>query len=224
MPYVPFRADPYISYNGLKLLLNLSFSPLVRKQIAELDGVKNVVAFLPNTRTRTAAIKVLYNLSTDGSCRDSFAASDCLTSVIKLCLMNKNPEVSFVVFCCVFCWLSFLLLVVKVLAVVVGVVVARRQLPYRLSLTSHQYVMCAWCFADGCHRACCCTDPRAAWKSLCELAAGPTECTQSVQQQSPRGAHEEVSRDSRHFPCQVRQSLVLVHVPGARGPRGRRRL
>eukprot|EP00750_Incisomonas_marina_P003604 INCI1327.2.p1 GENE.INCI1327.2~~INCI1327.2.p1 ORF type:complete len:803 (+),score=183.58 INCI1327.2:163-2571(+) len=92
MPYVPFRADPYISYNGLKLLLNLSFSPLVRKQIAELDGVKNVVAFLPNTRTRTAAIKVLYNLSTDGSCRESFAASDCLTSVIKLCLMNKNPQ------------------------------------------------------------------------------------------------------------------------------------
>ena len=202
MPYVPFRADPYISYNGLKLLLNLSFSPLVRKQIAELDGVKNVVAFLPNTRTRTAAIKVLYNLSTDGSCRESFAASDCLTSVIKLCLMNKNPQVSFWNF-----WSSR-----DMVCNIVGC-------PADRHLRCFQLCLVLWCpFSSGF------ADTRAAWKSLCELVAGPTERAQGVQQQGPCSTHEEVSRDKRYFPCKVCQNLVLVHVSSARSSRGGGRL
>ena len=59
MAYIPCK-DPYVAYNSLKLLFNLSFNPTVRKQLAELDAVKNISSFLPNTRSRPVAVKILY--------------------------------------------------------------------------------------------------------------------------------------------------------------------
>jgi len=92
MAYIPCK-DTAIGYNALKLLYNLSFSPLVRQQVAELDAVKNVASFLADGRTRMMAVKVLYNLSADSVCFPAFANSDCLTSVIKLCLMSNSSQV-----------------------------------------------------------------------------------------------------------------------------------
>jgi hypothetical protein len=80
----------------IRLLLNLSFDPVVRKQLITLGYLPKLAALLANETHCVFVLFVLYHISTDEKGRAAFVYTDCIPIVMKMLLEPEetpDPEV-----------------------------------------------------------------------------------------------------------------------------------
>eukprot|EP00118_Oscarella_pearsei_P007156 m.33925 g.33925 ORF g.33925 m.33925 type:complete len:801 (+) comp31926_c0_seq8:57-2459(+) len=75
---------------SLRLLLNLSFDPLLRERMVRAALLSKLVELLDNEQVLVYVLCLLYHISIDDKCKSMFSYTDCVPKIVKLIL--ECPE------------------------------------------------------------------------------------------------------------------------------------
>ncbi|KDR23691.1 Kinesin-associated protein 3, partial [Zootermopsis nevadensis] len=94
LPRILMMNNSDLIHMTLKLLLNLSFTLLLRERMVRVGFLPKLVSLLNEQRHESVVLKVLYHLSMDDRCKSMFTYTDCVPMAMKLLLEGSEDEVN----------------------------------------------------------------------------------------------------------------------------------
>lgn len=94
LPRILMMNNSDLIHMTLKLLLNLSFTLLLRERMVRIGFLPKLVSLLNEQRHESIVLKILYHLSMDDRCKSMFTYTDCVPMAMKMLLEGPEDEVN----------------------------------------------------------------------------------------------------------------------------------